>query len=659
MSKYSNRISLLVLALLITITNTDHSCSNYDSYFQCKTSSDTDLSAELYADFQTPLRGSPEWKSTYEDLGLLTGYVSTKYSPNYTEATITFHSNVNQKLIQNYDIIYSFGTTETTSNVNTITHSDTVDYSMSGMPCKITLLDKDSRSKLTEINLDPLFFIWDNPLINDPPEYENGRKGVIVEMFGWPFNDIAQECEFLGKAGYLGVKVYPPQEAVITFDSPESDGQLNPWYFIYQPVSYKLTSRHGTIQELKQMTYTCRQHGVRIYIDSVINHMSGIGNDISPEHRNKETDGTCTITYAKEGTAGLPFFTFSRQFQNNTNTNKMPAHEFPGVPYTQNDFHCYRDIIDEYDGFQLDKGYLFGLTDLKTESEYVRRKIADYFTSLLSIGASGFRIDAARNVSPKDQAAIYAYVKENMGGSLPTDFLVYLQLWLGLENEQKDLLMCDKESDFSFSYGFVNEMKQLQLTDSEIESIKIITSDFPRYFPACGELTISQERTVVGMEALDDQTPGVECRDLGDAGTVFVVEKNKDKHKAFTKKYITDKTYNFKIKLIMSSYSYRESIGAFSYPDGLSDCNACETERCKKGCTKSMPYVKAYNPDSTGYDTIDENGNWIEGMYTRVHRDMDVVSAVREWMGLTEVNEEYLYGDTMLTGEDKVKYYYE
>jgi alpha-amylase len=39
---------------------------------------------------------------------------------------------------------------------------------------------------------------------------KGGQKGGIVEMFGWPYADVAQECEFLGKAGWMGVKVFPP-----------------------------------------------------------------------------------------------------------------------------------------------------------------------------------------------------------------------------------------------------------------------------------------------------------------------------------------------------------------------------------------------------------------------------------------------------------------
>ena len=73
-------------------------------------------------------------------------------------------------------------------------------------------------------------------------------------MFGWPYDQIEKECEFIGKAGYLGVKVFPPNEAILTYDTVEN-GELNPWWFIYQPVSYKLKSRHGTRKQFKSMLY--------------------------------------------------------------------------------------------------------------------------------------------------------------------------------------------------------------------------------------------------------------------------------------------------------------------------------------------------------------------------------------------------------------------
>ena len=44
------------------------------------------------------------------------------------------------------------------------------------------------------------------------------------------------------------------------------------------------------------------------------------------------------------------------------------------------------------------QGWLVGLVDINTEKENVQERIADYLTDLLSIGFSGFRIDAAKHV---------------------------------------------------------------------------------------------------------------------------------------------------------------------------------------------------------------------------------------------------------------------
>ncbi|POM71068.1 Alpha-glucosidase, partial [Phytophthora palmivora] len=74
-----------------------------------------------------------------------------------------------------------------------------------------------------------------NNAVNQPSGMKGGQKGAIVDLFGWPYDDIAQECsDFLGKAGYMGVKINPPQESVLTDAWPQS-GQRNPWYFVYQP----------------------------------------------------------------------------------------------------------------------------------------------------------------------------------------------------------------------------------------------------------------------------------------------------------------------------------------------------------------------------------------------------------------------------------------
>lgn len=92
-----------------------------------------------------------------------------------------------------------------------------------------------------------------------------GRSG-IVNLFEWTFNDISDECHFLGEKGYGAVQVSPVQESKV--DSNYS------WLLRYQPISYKINSRSGNQDEFQNMIKKCLEHKIRIYVDVVINHMA-------------------------------------------------------------------------------------------------------------------------------------------------------------------------------------------------------------------------------------------------------------------------------------------------------------------------------------------------------------------------------------------------
>jgi alpha-amylase len=53
------------------------------------------------------------------------------------------------------------------------------------------------------------------------------------------------------------------------------------------------------------------------------------------------------------------------------------------------------------DPLDLNAGWLNGLVDLNTEVPYVQQRIADFWTSLLGIGFSGFRVDAAKHMQAR------------------------------------------------------------------------------------------------------------------------------------------------------------------------------------------------------------------------------------------------------------------
>src|SRR3954469_10772320 len=100
--------------------------------------------------------------------------------------------------------------------------------------------------------------------------HDRGGRDVIANLWEWNWRSIGRECTtVLGPAGYGGVQVAPPQ------DSLSRSG--HPWWEVYQPVDYGLTSRMGDEAQFQAMVATCRAAGVDVYVDAVINHMTGQG----------------------------------------------------------------------------------------------------------------------------------------------------------------------------------------------------------------------------------------------------------------------------------------------------------------------------------------------------------------------------------------------
>src|SRR5205807_5501302 len=79
---------------------------------------------------------------------------------------------------------------------------------------------------------------------------------------------------------------------------------------------------------------------------------------------------------------------------------------YPNV-YGDSDFHgCRRDISNYNDKNEVRTCELSGLADLSTESQKVRQTETAYLNDLVSLGVSGFRIDAAKHMKPDDIKAV-------------------------------------------------------------------------------------------------------------------------------------------------------------------------------------------------------------------------------------------------------------
>lgn len=194
------------------------------------------------------------------------------------------------------------------------------------------------------------------PATASPP----GTKDVTAVLFEWKFDSVAAECvNRLGPAGYGYVQVSPPAEHI---QGPQ-------WWTSYQPVSYRIAGRLGDTDDFRDMINACHGAGVKVVVDTVINHMAA-GN------------GT--------GTGGSSYTKYN----------------YPGL-YSSFDFdNCTTQITDYRNRANVQDCELVGLADLDTGEEYVRSRIAGYMNTLLSHGVDGFRIDAAKHIPAADLANI-------------------------------------------------------------------------------------------------------------------------------------------------------------------------------------------------------------------------------------------------------------
>ena len=108
---------------------------------------------------------------------------------------------------------------------------------------------------------------------------------------------------------------------------------------MYQPVSYRLQGRMGSRDDLRNLIYTCRQLGVRLYADAVINHMTGGGNDMNIDHRNPNAgcthwpNKTSSLELYNNLTGSSPFYNQDFTYQCSNVTGYPSSQEYPGAAY--------------------------------------------------------------------------------------------------------------------------------------------------------------------------------------------------------------------------------------------------------------------------------------------------------------------------------------
>lgn len=137
--------------------------------------------------WQTPPRGDADYKESFQDYSHLVGYADIKYNAGRNSAVVT----VNAASKTNAVLSYNFGGTTQSSPTFQVSSSLT-------KTLPITVTSSDGK----KLVLEPLNFFWQHQSLSAAQaSFNGGQKGGIVELFGWPYDDVAKECAFLGKAG--------------------------------------------------------------------------------------------------------------------------------------------------------------------------------------------------------------------------------------------------------------------------------------------------------------------------------------------------------------------------------------------------------------------------------------------------------------------------
>jgi alpha-amylase len=161
-----------------------------------------------------------------------------------------------------------------------------------------------------------------------------------------------------------------------------------------------------------------------------------------------------------------------------------------------------------------------------------------------------------------------------------------------------------------------------------VQKVKIWNSGYPKE-PQLGYCTISPTRNAVQNDDADQQTSGSTSRDMGSEGCVLVEGCAEDTHKGFEVKLFenpngaSNNDNDYPIRMVLSSYYWQGN--SAGVPDGLSNCDKCEIN-CS-GC-RTTTFWEAYDASSCGYDDT----------YTRPHRNIDIVNAMRSWMHLSDTS---------------------
>ncbi len=171
----------------------------------------------------------------------------------------------------------------------------------------------------------------------------------IIQCFNWRLVDIIPELEKIKEQGFDAIQINPIQRLKL-------DG-LREWWMSYQPVGFEIGNYFGTKDDLIMLCNACKQVGLLVFADAVINHVG-----------------------SKEEGSLEPHPRVDEELRNN------PA--YWRIKKNVSDWQNRDEVIH----------YCMGLPGLNLYHPEVEDRIVSFLKELIACGVSGFRFDAAKSV---------------------------------------------------------------------------------------------------------------------------------------------------------------------------------------------------------------------------------------------------------------------
>lgn len=201
--------------------------------------------------------------------------------------------------------------------------------------------------------------------------------GAILHCWCWNFNTIRENIPEIAAAGFSAIQTSPICNVNNGGDGSLSISGGDNWWWHYQPTDYKIGNyQFGTKEEFKAMCDVAHQYGIKVIVDSVLNHTTAYYDKISDEIKN------------------LPGGAF----------HPMGNEREEGQNWSE---------VDRYEETQYD---LSGLYELNTQNKAVQEYILDFLKDCVDNGADGFRYDAAKLIELPDDTS------EKYGNDFASDF---------------------------------------------------------------------------------------------------------------------------------------------------------------------------------------------------------------------------------------------